>query len=222
MAARDGFATERLFATFRGPDSLNSSPERRPRRRPTTPSLSPETTANADAVLSRMLSDKSMKKSASQLNITPEQLRRQPKSAFEQEKGERKELVELRAQMHEKQRHALARQLEQHHKSVQEMEKQLKSVEKQTLARRGAAMASSTGSLGSTMTDKGAADGCLADRYQGLKTLLPRYRSKLAMEAAVFGADAATGVLSISPPQKALYQHHYGTPDARFVSLPPE
>jgi UDP-glucose:(heptosyl)LPS alpha-1,3-glucosyltransferase len=66
-----------------------------------------------------------------------------------------------------------------------------------------------------------AADGCLADRYQGLKTLLPRYRSKLAMEAAVFGADAATGVLSISPPQKALYQHHYGTPDARFVSLPP-
>ncbi|HAI25581.1 MAG TPA: glycosyl transferase family 1, partial [Alcanivorax sp.] len=51
-----------------------------------------------------------------------------------------------------------------------------------------------------------AADGCLADRYQGLKTLLPRYRSKLAMEAAVFGADATTGVLSISPPQKALYQ----------------
>ena len=66
-----------------------------------------------------------------------------------------------------------------------------------------------------------AADGCLADRYQGLKRLLPRYRSKLAMEAAVFGADAATGVLSISPPQKALYQHHYGTPEARFVSLPP-
>jgi len=65
-----------------------------------------------------------------------------------------------------------------------------------------------------------AADGCLAARYGGLKTLLPRYRSKLAMEAAVFG-PAATGVLSISPPQKALYQHHYGTPDARFVALPP-
>ena len=173
MAARDGFATERLFATFRGPDSLNSSPERRPRRRPTTPSLSPETTANADAVLSRMLSDKSMKKSASQLNITPEQLRRQPKSAFEQEKGERKELVELRAQMHEKQRHALARQLEQHHKSVQEMEKQLKSVEKQTLARRGAAMASSTGSLGSTMTDKGAADNKRLQALRAAREVVP-------------------------------------------------
>ncbi len=66
-----------------------------------------------------------------------------------------------------------------------------------------------------------AADGCLAARYRGLKTLLPRYRGKLAMEAAVFGADASTGVLSISPPQKALYQHYYGTPEARFVSLPP-
>lgn len=66
-----------------------------------------------------------------------------------------------------------------------------------------------------------AADGCLAARYRGLKTLLPRYRSKLAMERAVFDAAAATGVLSISPTQQALYQHHYGTPEARFVALPP-
>jgi len=66
-----------------------------------------------------------------------------------------------------------------------------------------------------------AADGCLAERYRGIKTLLPRYRSKLAMERAVFGPAASTGILSISPPQKALYQHCYGTPEARFVTLPP-
>ncbi|MBM7335392.1 glycosyltransferase family 4 protein [Alloalcanivorax marinus] len=66
-----------------------------------------------------------------------------------------------------------------------------------------------------------AADGCLADRYHGPKRWLPRYRSKLAMEAAVFEPDLSTGVLSISPHQRALYQRHYGTPDRRFVDLPP-
>ena len=66
-----------------------------------------------------------------------------------------------------------------------------------------------------------AADGCLAERYRGLKRWLPRYRSKLAMEAAVFGAGADTGILSISPRQRALYQRHYGTADARFLDLPP-
>lgn len=65
------------------------------------------------------------------------------------------------------------------------------------------------------------ADGCLAERYRGVKRWLPRYRSKLAMETAVFSADVATGVLSISPCQRTLYQKHYGTPDARFVNLPP-
>ena len=66
-----------------------------------------------------------------------------------------------------------------------------------------------------------AADGCLAARYRGPRRWLPRYRSKLAMEASVFDPAAGTGVLSISPLQRALYQHHYGTPDARFVDLPP-
>jgi UDP-glucose:(heptosyl)LPS alpha-1,3-glucosyltransferase len=66
-----------------------------------------------------------------------------------------------------------------------------------------------------------AADGCLAERYQGWKTLLPRYRSKLAMERSVFQAPSMTRVLSIAPPQKALYQQHYGTAEARFVDLPP-
>lgn len=66
-----------------------------------------------------------------------------------------------------------------------------------------------------------AADGCLDARYRGVRRLLPRYRSRLAMERAVFRADASTQVLSISPPQRALYQRGYGTQDWRFVDLPP-
>tara|TARA_R110002073_G_scaffold84612_4_gene201716 strand:- start:22055 stop:23164 length:1110 start_codon:yes stop_codon:yes gene_type:complete len=66
-----------------------------------------------------------------------------------------------------------------------------------------------------------AADGCLAERYQGLKTILPRYRSKLAMERAVFQHQSNTRVLSIAPPQKALYQQHYATAEQRFIDLPP-
>lgn len=66
-----------------------------------------------------------------------------------------------------------------------------------------------------------AADGCLAARYRGPRRLLPRYRSRLAMERAVFRAGAPTRVLSISPPQRRLYQGHYATPDDRFVDLPP-
>lgn len=66
-----------------------------------------------------------------------------------------------------------------------------------------------------------AADGCLAARYQGVKQFLPRYRSKLKMEHAVFRHDGATHILSIAPPQKALYQQHYGTPEPRFTDLPP-
>ncbi|ASK35497.1 glycosyltransferase family 4 protein [Alloalcanivorax mobilis] len=66
-----------------------------------------------------------------------------------------------------------------------------------------------------------AADGCLAARYHGPRRWLPRYRSKLAFERAVFEARGAARILSISPPQRALYQRHYGTADARFVDLPP-
>lgn len=66
-----------------------------------------------------------------------------------------------------------------------------------------------------------AADGCLAARYRGLKRALARYRSKLAMERAVFRSSGTTRVLSISPPQRRLYQHCYATPDSRFVDLPP-
>lgn len=66
-----------------------------------------------------------------------------------------------------------------------------------------------------------AADGCQAARYGRLHQLLPRYRSRLKMERAVFAAEASTGILSISPPQMALYREHYGTAAERFVSLPP-
>ena len=66
-----------------------------------------------------------------------------------------------------------------------------------------------------------AADGCLAERYSPPLAWLPRYRSKLNMERAVFVASAATRILSISHPQKALFQQHYGTAAQRFVDLPP-
>lgn len=67
-----------------------------------------------------------------------------------------------------------------------------------------------------------AADGCLAAQYAGRpKAWLPRYRSRLAMERAVFDPRSATRILSISPPQKKLFQAHYGTPVSRFHDLPP-
>ncbi len=66
-----------------------------------------------------------------------------------------------------------------------------------------------------------AADGCLAARYRGVRRWLSRYRDKLAKEAAVFRADVGTRILSISPPQRALYQRYYGTAGERFVDLPP-
>lgn len=67
-----------------------------------------------------------------------------------------------------------------------------------------------------------AADGCLASRYgRSVKTWLPRYRVRLAQEAAVFATTSATRILSISPPQRALYQACYGTAPERFIDLPP-
>lgn len=67
-----------------------------------------------------------------------------------------------------------------------------------------------------------AADGCLAAQYQGKPLAwLRRYRDRLAMEAAVFSDQADTRILSISPPQRQLFQRFYQTPSRRFVDLPP-
>ena len=67
-----------------------------------------------------------------------------------------------------------------------------------------------------------AADGCIAATAgRGPKYWLPRYRTRLAMEESVFAPQAQTRILSISPPQKALYQQVYGTDESRFVDLPP-
>lgn len=68
-----------------------------------------------------------------------------------------------------------------------------------------------------------AADGCLAADIpaRSPKRLLPRYRQRLAMEAAVFSPQASTRILSISPPQKALYLKHHGLDADRFIDLPP-
>lgn len=66
-----------------------------------------------------------------------------------------------------------------------------------------------------------AADGCLSERYSWPRSWLPRYRSKLDMEHAVFAQGSTTRILSISPPQKSLFQDHYGTAEQRFIDLPP-
>src|SRR5690606_37807049 len=51
-----------------------------------------------------------------------------------------------------------------------------------------------------------AADGCLAARYgNSLKNLLPRYRVRLAQEAAGFAARLWSRRTTSSPPQPQLY-----------------
>lgn len=70
-----------------------------------------------------------------------------------------------------------------------------------------------------------AADLCFAARARGQRgfwyRLLPRTRQYLGFEQAVFGADAQTVALLLSPLQRAQYKQYYATPDARLVDLPP-
>lgn len=48
-----------------------------------------------------------------------------------------------------------------------------------------------------------------------------RYRHFAAFERAVFAPDAHTRIFTIADSERAVYQHHYGTPDERFIALPP-
>ncbi len=70
-----------------------------------------------------------------------------------------------------------------------------------------------------------AADACFEDKARNLRNSLyrlsGRYRHFAAYERAVFGPDATTEILMISPLQKPLFQKYYATPDRRFHLLPP-
>jgi len=69
-----------------------------------------------------------------------------------------------------------------------------------------------------------AADGCFVAKTQSrhwLHKTSARARHFAAYERAVFGRDATTRILMISPLQWPLFIQHYDTPSARMVMLPP-
>lgn len=65
-----------------------------------------------------------------------------------------------------------------------------------------------------------ASDTCFAARQLGWKRWLPRYRSYLALEKAVFDKDVSTRIFILTLTQQALYQQHYHTASERFHLLP--
>ena len=71
-----------------------------------------------------------------------------------------------------------------------------------------------------------AADNCYAvempkKHHRLLLKLLPRYRTYLRLERAIFAPESATRILYISPHQKRDYQACYQTASERFFLLPP-
>ena len=54
-----------------------------------------------------------------------------------------------------------------------------------------------------------------------LQRLLPRHRSLLKAERAVFDAGGVTEILTLADAQAPAFHRHYGTPLERFHSLPP-
>jgi UDP-glucose:(heptosyl)LPS alpha-1,3-glucosyltransferase len=69
-----------------------------------------------------------------------------------------------------------------------------------------------------------AADTCFAAKSRErkrLQQLSSRHRVFSRLERAVFAPDAATRILLITALQQPVFQHWYGTPDARFTVLPP-
>ena len=70
-----------------------------------------------------------------------------------------------------------------------------------------------------------AGDSCYQDKARTQRShwyrLLPRYRSLLRSERAVFDADADTEILTISDAQTPIYRRYYQTPAERFHPLPP-
>ncbi|MFA5687651.1 MAG: glycosyltransferase [Kiritimatiellales bacterium] len=69
-----------------------------------------------------------------------------------------------------------------------------------------------------------AADSCFAERIARRNMfcrILPRVRTYLKFESAVFAADSSTFVLMIAPQQVEDFRHYYSIPPDRFVLLPP-
>ncbi len=71
-----------------------------------------------------------------------------------------------------------------------------------------------------------AGDDCLLSTWSRkhcpfILKYIPRYRTFLRQERAVFGPDAKTRIMYIVERQKQEYQEAYGTPDSRFFYLPP-
>ncbi|MDR2219163.1 MAG: glycosyltransferase family 4 protein [Methylobacillus sp.] len=68
------------------------------------------------------------------------------------------------------------------------------------------------------------ADPCFLERTAHarppLYRLTGRYRFFAESEAAVFGRDSKCEILLLSPSEKLVFQHWYGTPDERFHLLP--
>jgi UDP-glucose:(heptosyl)LPS alpha-1,3-glucosyltransferase len=69
-----------------------------------------------------------------------------------------------------------------------------------------------------------ASDVCFAQTIMSrhpLYRLTPRCRTYLAMERAVFDAEAKTHILLISPRQVEDYRKHYGLREGRYTLMPP-
>lgn len=70
-----------------------------------------------------------------------------------------------------------------------------------------------------------AADPCFAERAQKQRgfyyRFTPRYRHFMAYEQAVFGAQAKTKVLLLSPLQRGQFEQHYPRSVQRFHDIPP-
>jgi UDP-glucose:(heptosyl)LPS alpha-1,3-glucosyltransferase len=70
-----------------------------------------------------------------------------------------------------------------------------------------------------------AGDSCFEEKARTqrgpLYRLTRRYRHFAGFERAVFGADAATEILTISDREVPFFRRHYGTPLERFHALPP-
>jgi UDP-glucose:(heptosyl)LPS alpha-1,3-glucosyltransferase len=70
-----------------------------------------------------------------------------------------------------------------------------------------------------------AGDSCYQEKALSQRSvwyrLLPRCRSFIAAERAVFDANSPTEILTISDVQTPLFRRYYGTPRERFHPLPP-
>ena len=70
-----------------------------------------------------------------------------------------------------------------------------------------------------------AGDSCYQDKARTQRSflyrLLPRYRSFVRAERAVFEPESGTEILTIADVQTPVLQRYYGTPAARFHTLPP-